>query len=53
MYPKIIVVLLTLLLSISMTPAQANGYITWTPPTQDTKGFTQDVSVDRELRSTF
>jgi hypothetical protein len=53
MYPKIIVVLLTLLLSISMTPAQANGNITWTPPTQDTKGFTQDVSVDRELRSTF
>jgi hypothetical protein len=53
MYAKIIVVFLTILLSISMTSAQANGYITWTPPTQDTKSFTQDVSVDKELRSTI
>lgn len=40
------------MLSISMTPAQANGYITWTPPTQDTKSFSQDISVDKEVRST-
>jgi hypothetical protein len=52
MYAKIVAALLTILLSSSVTSAQANGYITWTPPTQDTKSFTQDISVDKELRST-
>jgi hypothetical protein len=52
MYAKIFVTLLTILISSSVTSAQANGYITWNPPTPDTVNFSQDISVDKELRST-
>jgi hypothetical protein len=50
---KMTVTLLTIFLSSSVIPAQANGYITWTPPTQDTKNFSQDISVDKGIRSTI
>jgi hypothetical protein len=38
---------------LSTSPASANGVISWMPPNNETKEFSQDVSIDVGYRNTF